>query len=449
MNDEKWIKWKMQTSENWADIKDVMYPINIDFIDHDHKLLVEYALQLNKLTARMDKDFSLESLENVRKLLEDLYSYAVQHFKREEVFMDRYQLPGVEGHKRIHTKILKMIRTYIDDFAKGRVAIGQMLRAQLMDWLINHINKIDYNFFSIKNWQDNLIEANGWDSVSDIISLVGIKSIDKEHRHITENAIDLFRRMDNHDKPYIISSQMELLIDEITRHFDNEEALMKKYDILDENHLRKHGEFISELKNMKTKIFDQSQDSKGFKLWMLSWWINHINDVDQKTFEADRWVRGVIQQSGELDDMLDLLRLTHIKGIDDDHIAVIELVLALYQCLDDPSNQEKNKQEGQVLDLLEKIYKRAEVHFAREEKIMQTYNLEDLASHTAEHKSLLAKIKELIDHYKEGRLMASANIKTMVLDWWINHTNNFDYRTFVIHVDPVVKQIISEEASDD
>ena len=142
MLDEKWVSWKMQTSKKWSDIVDVLEYTQIDFIDQDHKILVEYALELNILIDRSDREFTLELLDEIRILLKQLYHYAVLHFDREEVFMKHNDLPNVASHLREHKRILDLLKKAMIDFDQGKVKVSHELKFNIMDWLIKHINKL-------------------------------------------------------------------------------------------------------------------------------------------------------------------------------------------------------------------------------------------------------------------------------------------------------------------
>jgi len=440
MNDEKWIAWKLQTSKTWEDMKDVLALTKIDFIDYDHKILVEYAIKLNILLHQFDLDFSLELVHEINLLLNNLYDYAVEHFKREEDFMAAYKLPGINQHLMEHGRILRMIREAIDDYEKGKVTVSHDLKIQVMEWLINHINKIDYEFFDLKHWQDNLIAADNWDAIKDIICLTGVNEVDRQHKDITVSVLNLFKlnveEMSIRQLEEVFSEFSSLVKD----HFDFEESFMIRYGIEDIHHnLDEHIYFINRLKKFPSEIFNQKSSMVDVKVWIISWWINHINVVDHDTFTSDGWMIHAIETSKNVDDMIELLRLTHVDNIDHDHTVFVELTFKLNTLINDEADK------SEILSLLEKMYHVAESHFKREEAVMIKHDLKDYASHLSEHHMILDRLNEIIKNFREERLFASRNIKTMILDWWIHHTNTVDYRTFVINLNDDLMQKIREE----
>ncbi len=441
MNEKRWVSWKMQTSRTWEDIQDVLKLVQIDFIDYDHKILVEYALKLNQLIKKLDEQYALTLIDEIGILLNDLYQYAVEHFDREELFMEKYDLPHVDVHKIEHKRILDILSNAITEFQRGKVTVGHELKLQVMEWLIHHINVIDFNFFRIENWSKNLINANDWESVKDIISLTGVNEVDEQHKRITEQAIEIFVLLDEGKEEADIIDKFNAFAEYVMFHFSYEEDFMKKFRIQEtSSHHEEHRYFENRLKTFPKDIIGNKSRADEFKSWLLTWWINHINVTDFNTFLGRNWVTNIIEEATGMDDMVELLRLTNIGNIDQEHLTVMEMTFNLHKLISDKSTQKRDVEE-----LLVKIYDVAEMHFAREEAIMKKYQMIDYSSHHSEHMLILKRLKTMLKNYQDGRLYASKNIKTMILDWWISHTNTVDYRTFVINLKAEEMEKIREE----
>jgi len=441
MNEKRWVSWKMQTSRTWEDIQDVLKLVQIDFIDYDHKILVEYALKLNQLIQKLDEQYALTLIDEIGKLLNDLYQYAVEHFDREELFMEKYDLPHINVHKIEHKRILDILSNSIIEFQKGKVTVGHELKLQVMEWLIHHINVIDFNFFRIENWSKNLINANDWESVKDIISLTGVNEVDEQHKRITEQAIEIFVLLDNGEDKSCIIDKFNDFTKYVKFHFSYEEVFMRKYKIQDfSSHHEEHRYFENRLNTFPDDILEDESRANEFKSWLLTWWINHINVTDYNTFLGRNWVTNIIEEAAGMDDMVELLRLTDIGNIDHEHLQVMEMTFKLHKLISNNLTQKHDVEE-----LLMQIYEAAEVHFSREEAIMKRYQMVDYSSHHGEHTLILKRLKTMLKNYQDGRLYASQNIKTMILDWWISHTNTVDYRTFVINLEANQIEKIREE----
>lgn len=439
MKDQTWFSWKMQTSKTWSDMAEVLKYTKVDFIDYDHKMLVEYALKLNQLINKMDKDFSLDLLEETGELLNDLYTYAVDHFQREEIFMEAYNLPEIEAHKIVHDDILRVLYGHVNDFNNGKIRVGQDLKSQIMEWLIYHINDFDFKFFEIENWSENLSEARSWDQVKDIISLTGLKDIDLQHKELTVMAIDLLNDLEGSTSPEAIEEAYEAFSSYVEMHFAYEQAFIEKYMIKSTfNHEEEHDFFLDKIKTFKDKLLENPGGVKAIKKWILTWWINHINVTDFKTFEFSNWAYTVIDRSKTIEEMLILLRRTDINPIDGDHIDFMRLTFDLNNKINEykaAGRQDLEESKAEINAILNALYNAALNHFYREEAMMLDYDLRDYQSHKREHEAILKRIKTLQEDYGNNRLYASQNIKNMILDWWINHTNTIDYRTFIIHTD--------------
>ena len=75
------------------------YNFGIDFIDDDHRQLLEVMRSIQDAIKSGDMDKSAT-------LLEDLMTLASQHFKREEAFLAKISYPGLEEHKKYHQLLL-------------------------------------------------------------------------------------------------------------------------------------------------------------------------------------------------------------------------------------------------------------------------------------------------------------------------------------------------------
>lgn len=460
MNNENWVAWAMQTSRTWSDIKDVVEHTNIDFIDNDHRILVEYALDLNRVIEKSQKNFTMELINETKDVLDRFYEYAEEHFRREEIFMDMYELPNINQHKHEHNRILSILRKALDDFESGKVKVSVKLKMQVMDWLIKHVNIVDVNYFDIKNWNDNLLNASNWDEIKPIIHLTGISDIDEQHMVLTNKTIVMIDELINGltDKD-IIESTYDDVIEYAEYHFEYEHQFMIKYNIglLDE-HLEKHDYFISEMKRFKGLTLDETADYSEIKSWILTWWIDHINNTDRNYFAYENWAYDLIANAVTMDEVEIVLRRTGIEEVDEDHLALMEIMLSLNNEINRVeliNGQKKSEKTGAnkisnlksfidgkkaspdahrkvVLDYLDQAYHLAVEHFSREEKIMEEMGSHDLVSHRKSHQEVLIKLIDVRRNYEEGLLDASSNIKTMILDWWIDHTNTTDFRTFVL-----------------
>lgn len=435
MDDSKYTAWEVQTSKKWSDIEEALNYIHIDFIDYDHQKLVEFTLRLNRVLDRSEREFSMSLLEETKNLLEDLYVYAKYHFDREEQFMEIYQLPNIEPHKREHIRILKLIEDSINDYKNGKVKLTKRLKEQVMDWLMKHINVVDFDFFSLDNWSKNLVNAQCWEDVRPIIHLIGISEIDSQHQELTEIAIDTMKAIDKGLDDDVIQKHFKSLIEFAKYHFEYEEKFILTYGIKDTSeHTKLHAYFIESIGAFSKKVQENDFDFNEMKIWILSWWIQHINVTDQRCFDYKNWAYQLIETAETLEEVSVALRLTDIDFIDTDHLALMELTLFLnrqVKAREKLYGEELKSLENQILTTFNKIIQLAADHFDREEKFMIQHDMHDYRVHRAEHVEILDKMKMMKENFMSGKLYLSSNVKVVILEWWIQHTNTTDYRTFV------------------
>lgn len=83
------------------------YDIGINFIDEDHKHLLNIMLDIKKEIET--GDFSKTTMS-----LNDFIKEVKAHFSREEIFLDETRYPGLRKHKLYHKELLVKIETAKD-----------------------------------------------------------------------------------------------------------------------------------------------------------------------------------------------------------------------------------------------------------------------------------------------------------------------------------------------
>ncbi|QJB56898.1 hemerythrin family protein [Pseudodesulfovibrio sp. zrk46] len=153
-------------------------------------------------------------------------------------------------------------------------------------------------------------------------------------------------------------------------------------------------------------------------------------NMDPKELAWRRWVL----QSGRLwADVSGIISKINIQIIDDDHKRFTQYALDLNLIIQALSNRDVsfyNLHRGE--EIFENLIEYAEIHFGHEQQIMKEMETPLMAMHMGQH----AKFQEMIDNYykdfKRGRLQMVSGLKLSILDWWVNHINVTDYKTFVL-----------------
>ncbi|CAK0752253.1 putative HD domain-containing protein [Azospirillaceae bacterium] len=110
-------------------------------VDDDHKTLIGLINQLDM--ARNASGHTLNEL-TLELVLDELISYTIMHFEREEAYMTRLEYPEISLHTQIHrimaARVAEIVQHYKCD---GVAAIGADITKFLSDWLRHHILKED------------------------------------------------------------------------------------------------------------------------------------------------------------------------------------------------------------------------------------------------------------------------------------------------------------------
>jgi hemerythrin-like metal-binding protein len=107
------------------------------FIDADHRKLVA---MVNSFHDAMEQG---RGSEVVGKVLNNLLTYTLVHFGREETEMQRIKYPKYLAHKMEHDKLIAEVTQLHSAFASGNTLLTVKLSSFLRDWLLTHIKQTD------------------------------------------------------------------------------------------------------------------------------------------------------------------------------------------------------------------------------------------------------------------------------------------------------------------
>ncbi|GAB1417632.1 hypothetical protein MASR2M12_03970 [Bacteroidales bacterium] len=125
------------------------YSINV-FVDKDHRRLIDI---IGKLANHI---YNSGSKNEFAKILSDMTDYAMQHFKKEEIYMQDFNYPLLKEHKSFHKKYiistLKYNLAILNDDETDPAQIVQFLS----NWWATHIMVSDaaYERYKLENHSD-------------------------------------------------------------------------------------------------------------------------------------------------------------------------------------------------------------------------------------------------------------------------------------------------------
>ncbi len=128
LDEEKYIEWNDK------------YSVGISIIDEQHKKLFGF---INKTIEAKEHSDNKEELE---KELEEMTTYALEHFETEEAYMREFDYPECRRHSEEHYRFFDKTLTYFDRVINGDYHISNELIEYLKQWLVNHIQVSDRRY---------------------------------------------------------------------------------------------------------------------------------------------------------------------------------------------------------------------------------------------------------------------------------------------------------------
>jgi len=124
----------------------------VKIVDQQHKVL---AGMINQLYVGMKSGHGQAVL---KKLLQELANYTVQHFDMEERYFDQFKYAEAASHKKAHAELKRQVLDFIGQIDSGTANISMELMHFLRDWLVNHICKTDMRY--VKTFLANGLEKS-------------------------------------------------------------------------------------------------------------------------------------------------------------------------------------------------------------------------------------------------------------------------------------------------
>ncbi len=119
-------------------------------IDKDHKKLIEVFNDLVDLIA-LNK-----SREEFAKILSKMTDYSLEHFRKEEAYMEQFNYPELKEHREYHNDYTLKVAMYNFNFLGPGSPDPKEIIEFLGKWWRNHILNIDrqYENFKKESGQD-------------------------------------------------------------------------------------------------------------------------------------------------------------------------------------------------------------------------------------------------------------------------------------------------------
>jgi hemerythrin-like metal-binding protein len=116
-------------------------------MDEQHKKLIGLINALNDAMANR------KGAEALKKTLDEMTNYTVEHFGNEEKYMTAFNFPGTFMQKQEHKKFIDKTRELQKGLAEGKLMLSMETMNFLKDWLQKHIMGMDKHYS--KYFNDN------------------------------------------------------------------------------------------------------------------------------------------------------------------------------------------------------------------------------------------------------------------------------------------------------
>ena len=120
-----------------------------------------------------------------------------------------------------------------------------------------------------------------------------------------------------------------------------------------------------------------------------------------------------------------------VPAMDAQHKKLVALTNRLYDAMASGQGDDVKK------DILAELVTYTRVHFVAEERLMREHGYPDFAAHKALHDELTAKVIELNEKVKEGRMVPSVSLSNFLKDWLVDHIVQQDKKYGACIVAPV------------
>ena len=444
MKEQVWTRWVLQTAKTWDDIAEVVNQTGIDRIDRDYQAMIENVLELNRLIQAFEKDdLDLETIERESKLFERLYEDAARHFTWEEKFIKKLDLPGLGRQEEQHAKFLLLLHTYRRDFEKGRLWVTLNLKMAVLEWVVDHVNKEDYQTFCGGNWVPRVIEkAQSWNDLRELVHSTSLYLLDDEHKAFVIQLLELNAYKEGWDKgdQHVLSGVageacFRRLWKYASLHFQHEEDFIRRNLMPGMGKQQEaHQLFLHLLADFQKRAkAGKLLDPGPVKVTILGHWIDHISRVDCETFRPERWVPRLLYLPDALERFGEIIKMNGVNWVDDGNKQLLHMALTFNAAVDRFEKDESSPDGvAQVLEKLRVLIEFATILFEKEEHLIQKYEIPGLEKQKEAHEYFLKTMRSSQEAIEKKRVVFFSRIKALIISWWNDHINFTDYNTFYL-----------------
>ncbi len=123
--------------------------LNVPLLDIQHLWFLRLMVRIDRASRLHNRIRKYEELETGLRLVSD---YMDEHFRTEELFMERFAYSGALNHKKEHAVFIARLRKRVREREGGDVRAVMLIAQDLKEWLLTHIAVTDkYLFWHFRN----------------------------------------------------------------------------------------------------------------------------------------------------------------------------------------------------------------------------------------------------------------------------------------------------------
>lgn len=287
--ESSWSGLALSRAERFSDIDDLVRSTSIGQLDGEHAKAIDALLDFD----RLEPDASLAQLKVFKQLAET-------HFNFEQDLIKRFSPRDLEKHQRHSRAFLSLTDLFIDEVSEAWPEDAELIRLELLEGWLSHINGIDVKIFRGDRWVFQILaRARKWEDVADLFTPLGHDRFDPQHREITVVALQITTSIEafqdaKDDKVREVARKQcaagfKSMLDKTSEHFTEEEWEMRKFDnSAQEGHRMEHKGFLKTLSGHHSDILDnRSEPSISMLVSVIEWWTRHSDGTDRLYFSTD------------------------------------------------------------------------------------------------------------------------------------------------------------------
>lgn len=113
---------------------------------------------------------------------------------------------------------------------------------------------------------------------------------------------------------------------------------------------------------------------------------------------------------------------TGIKSIDYQHKLMAEYINQFLR------NSNTMTSDSAIGDIIQKLLKYTEEHFAYEEELFEKYDFPGKREHLEAHGNLKAKVHEYQERYEKNNIIPTPEMFGFLIDWFLGHIKQVDFK---------------------